>query len=125
MLSQITIFVTHVTTLAIAICYDKFHKHIKGNTMASKTPTIKLDVYISDDCWTCEETRNIITEITSEFPAVDIACIDLQKHSAPTCVFATPTYVLNDKVIYMGNPTREELKAKLHMALTTNPVSTL
>ncbi len=72
-----------------------------------------LDVYISEECWVCNETRRIVAEITPKFPDLDIELRDVEDDRCPSTVFATPTYVLDGRTIYLGNPTREELTQKL------------
>ena len=73
----------------------------------------KLDVYIEDTCWACAESRRIVADIAHQVPSVDIELRNLDDTRRPGAVFATPTYVLDGRVIYMGNPTREELIQKL------------
>jgi hypothetical protein len=73
----------------------------------------KLDVYIEDTCWACAESRRIVADVAPQFPGIDIELRDLTYERLPSTVFATPTYVLDGRVIYMGNPTREELIQKL------------
>lgn len=74
------------------------------------TPT--LHIYIADDCWSCHETRRIVADILPQFPEVNIELRDMSQDK-PDDVFAVPTYVLNGRVISLGNPTREELRQKL------------
>ncbi len=83
----------------------------------------KLDVYIEDTCWACAESRRIVTDVAPECPDVDIEIRNLDDERRPKSVFATPTYVLDDRVIYMGNPTREELIQKLRAARNSQPGS--
>jgi glutaredoxin len=78
------------------------------------TPT--LHVYIADDCWSCHETRRIVADIMPQFPEVHIELRDMSQDK-PDDVFAVPTYMLNGRVISLGNPTREELRQKLTNAL--------
>jgi hypothetical protein len=71
-----------------------------------------LHVYIADDCWSCQETRRIAAEAARQFPHLQIELRDMGQ-TRPDDVFAVPTYVLNGRVIFLGNPTREELNQKL------------
>lgn len=73
----------------------------------------RLDVYISDDCWSCGETRRLVARMRENFPQVDIVVFDLQGDNWPQQVFAVPTYILDGKVISLGNPSEEMLQAKL------------
>ena len=76
---------------------------------------VKLDVYIADDCWSCEETQRIVAHIAAIMPQVNISTFNLSDENTerPAEVFATPTYVINDRVTYLGNPTQAELRQKL------------
>ena len=73
----------------------------------------KLEIYIREECWTCAESLRIAEEMREEFPQVTIEVIDLSAVPRPSNVFATPTYVLNGRVISLGNPKREELRKSL------------
>ncbi|WP_420643845.1 hypothetical protein [Candidatus Leptofilum sp.] len=75
--------------------------------------THTLTVYISDDCWSCEETQRILADVTPNFPDLMLRCVDTQQEPMPDGVFAVPTYLLDGKVISLGNPTRESLRQRL------------
>ena len=77
---------------------------------------IKLQVYTSDDCWTCEETERIVSDVVDRFPDVEVDVLDLKSPEKPDEVFAVPTYLINGRVVSLGNPTREELAQKLMKA---------
>lgn len=72
-----------------------------------------LTVYISDDCWSCEETHRILDEVRPQFPALTVELVNTQQEPMPEGVFAVPTYLLNGKVISLGNPNRTILTQKL------------
>ena len=78
---------------------------------------VKLQVYIIDDCWACEESRRIVAEIAPQFPDVTVELLDLTLVEQPDNVFAVPTYVLDGRVISLGNPDRQALREKLQSAL--------
>jgi hypothetical protein len=73
----------------------------------------ELDVYITEDCWSCQEAKRIVADIRPLFPEITIRLRDLDDPLKPSRVFATPTYLLNGRTIFLGNPTVEELKQKL------------
>jgi alkyl hydroperoxide reductase subunit AhpF len=73
----------------------------------------KLDVYVSEICWSCDEARQIVADIGPQFPKVTIELRDIGDERRPDSVFATPTYVLDGRTIFLGNPTREQLQQKL------------
>jgi len=73
---------------------------------------VSLKIYISDDCWSCQETYRIIADISPQFPDVSIEVIDIA-NDRPSNVFAVPTYIIDSRVVFLGNPTRAELGHKL------------
>lgn len=80
---------------------------------------LKLDVYISNDCWSCAETERIVTDVSAKIPEVVVEFINMELvEQKPDNVFAVPTYLLNGRVISLGNPTREELYQKIYSAKT-------
>jgi hypothetical protein len=78
---------------------------------------VKLQVYIADDCWSCEETRRIVADVTPDFPSVLVEFLDMARSDRPDSVFAVPTYLLNGRVISLGNPTRHALSEQLSKEL--------
>ena len=74
---------------------------------------MKLDVYVSETCWSCDEARQIVADFGPRFPSVTIELRDIGDVRRPDSVFATPTYVLDGQTIFLGNPTREQLQQKL------------
>ena len=77
---------------------------------------ITLQVYVADDCWACDETRRIVAEIAPEFPDIQVELLDMRTEPHPENVFAVPTYLLNGRVISLGNPHRADLRARLVQA---------
>jgi alkyl hydroperoxide reductase subunit AhpF len=77
-----------------------------------------LKVYITEDCWSCEEAVRIIADVAPLFPGVTFSMLDLETNDHPEEVFAVPTYVLNGKISFLGNPTREQLIQKLKTVQT-------
>lgn len=73
-----------------------------------------LEIYVREGCWSCAEARRIIADARQEFPAVQMELRDIDRHQPPDVVFATPTYLLNGRVLFLGNPTRAELSRKLN-----------
>lgn len=75
-----------------------------------------LDVYVDNHCWGCDEARTLVAEMRSHFPTLHIKLRD-GKEQWPPEVFAVPTYMLNGRIIALGNPSRERLQMQLHAAL--------
>lgn len=71
---------------------------------------VLLQVVVSRDCPTCEESRTIALEMRERFPLLQVDLIDLDVgHPVPDGVVATPTYLLDGTVISLGNPRPEDL----------------
>ncbi|MER3459356.1 MAG: hypothetical protein C4309_12650 [Chloroflexota bacterium] len=80
--------------------------------------TVTLRVYVDRDCWNCQEARALAQEMAAMFPSLRVELIDLeQAGSRPDTIFATPTFVLNDRVISLGNPSRAALCQHILQAL--------
>ena len=84
---------------------------------------LNLDIYIANDCWTCEESRRIARRVEVRFPEIDVHLISLDNAERPSYVFAAPTYVLNERVAFLGNPRWHELEQKLVAALSDRVVT--
>ena len=78
---------------------------------------VTLKVFVEEDCWSCSESRRLIAEIAPQFPQVTMEVVDLSQGQRPRNIFAVPTYMLNDKIISLGNPYPTELRRKLLDAL--------
>ena len=52
-------------------------------------------------------------DITPQFPELLLNLVNTGQEPLPDGVFAVPTYLLNGKVISLGNPTRSALVKKL------------
>jgi alkyl hydroperoxide reductase subunit AhpF len=85
------------------------------------TETPRLEVYVSSQCLNCDEAVRLAEEAAALFPSVVVRVIDLDrdvdKGPPPDPVVAVPTYVLNGRVVSLGNPYPEELFAHLHEAV--------
>jgi hypothetical protein len=85
-----------------------------------ETPAI-LDIYVGPNCFGCDTAHTIAKEIQSiQLPGVRIRVIDLGNPAnvRPASVFAVPTYLLNGRVLSLGNPEVEWLRDQLTDART-------
>jgi Thioredoxin domain len=78
-----------------------------------------LKVYVSQHCSNCAEAVRLAEDTAARFPGVVVQVIDLDRDSAPTPerIVAVPTYVLDGRVVSLGNPYPEELFARLREAV--------
>jgi glutaredoxin len=75
---------------------------------------VTLRIYVSEKCWGCREARKIANEIRVEFADVHVELIERgTAEHWPEEIIATPAYVLNGKLVSLGNPTLERLRGLL------------
>ncbi len=84
--------------------------------------TTVLEVYVTEDCQGCIEARAIAEEMSTQFPVLDVRLIPIDQADveAPEDVFAVPTFVLQGKVVSLGNPDRDELCRKIDATIQTD-----
>lgn len=70
-----------------------------------------LNIYVDEFCPGCAEARRMAAEIAQAYPAITVRVFDLgnPEVSAPEAVFATPTYMLGDQLMQLGNPGPEDI----------------
>jgi alkyl hydroperoxide reductase subunit AhpF len=75
---------------------------------------LRLEIYISQHCWNCGEALQI-AEQARQIAGIDVQVVDLDQKGTtlPPCIFAVPTYVLNGKIVSLGNPERSAFLARL------------
>jgi hypothetical protein len=71
---------------------------------------MRLDIYIADHCANCAEALRLAT-LAGTLPQVDVRVInvDTARDPVPARVVAVPTYLLDGRVVSLGNPARDEL----------------
>ncbi len=71
----------------------------------------KLKIFIAEDCPNCVEARNIAARIEQNYPEFPIEVIDIgdKQATVPEAVFATPTFMLDERIVSLGNPAFEEV----------------
>jgi alkyl hydroperoxide reductase subunit AhpF len=86
--------------------------------LQKQAPT-RLEVYVSSQCLNCDEAVQLAEEAAARYPNVVVRVVDLDLDGSPPPepVVAVPTYVLNGRVVSLGNPYPEELFARLHEAV--------
>lgn len=70
-----------------------------------------LEIYIKDDCPTCVETRYLAQLIFKRYRNLNVDLINLNDPDTiwPDKVFAVPTFIYKDQIIFLGNPSLQEL----------------
>ncbi len=75
---------------------------------------MRLEIYVASHCSTFEHTLEI-AERAQAIPGLEVAVINLDhpQQPVPPSVFAVPTYLLDGRVVSLGNPAREAFLADL------------
>lgn len=74
-----------------------------------------LQIYVASHCWTCDEATRLAREIRRRCRSVRVEIIDIDDEHAESrpALLAVPTYVLDGMTISLGNPTLEQLLARI------------
>lgn len=72
-------------------------------------PTLKI--FVAKNCPGCDEARVIAGRVEKNYPNINVELIDITSSQAavPEAVFATPTFMLNNKIVSLGNPSPEQV----------------
>jgi hypothetical protein len=89
---------------------------VQGNGCGSH----RLSLYITSDCFSCQESVSIISEVAKRFPELITEVVNLENAGAvkPDEVFAVPTYLMDGKMLFMGNPYLETMISSIRDVLS-------
>ncbi|HEU0073778.1 MAG TPA: thioredoxin family protein [Dehalococcoidia bacterium] len=78
-----------------------------------------LEIYIEAGCSSCGRALALAQEVAQLYPGLIVEVVDISEteRSVPDSVFAVPTYVLDGKVVSLGNPSPTELTSMIESAL--------
>lgn len=79
-----------------------------------------LQVYVEEGCALCRHSRELAEEASRLYPQLRVEVVDVQSDGSapPDEVFAVPTFLLNGRVLFLGNPRASHLHRALRRALT-------
>ncbi len=74
-----------------------------------------LDIYVMKHCFGCDEALKLATEISQSLPHLQVKVRNLDEMTEGDLpeIIATPSYFLNSRLLFLGNPRLEELVAKI------------
>lgn len=78
---------------------------------------VTLQIYVDEACWSCTESHRMVEALRPSFPTVQFQFRDLRREPHPEAVFAAPTFLLNGRIISLGNPAPQRLRRLLEEAL--------
>jgi hypothetical protein len=75
---------------------------------------MQLRIYITRHCANCQEAL-AIAQLAQQIVGLEVCVIDLEQshQEVPDSVVGVPTYLLNENVVSLGNPRREEFLLQL------------
>jgi len=70
-----------------------------------------LKIFVTETCPGCVEALDTATRIEQDFPNIVVQVVNMDSPTAtiPDEVFATPTYMLNNRVVSLGNPGPDDI----------------
>ena len=69
-----------------------------------------LNVYVTEDCMGCVESRTIVDKIRQDYPELTVNLVDLNPNDWPEDIFAVPSYKLDGKLVSLGNPSPSSIQ---------------
>ena len=78
-----------------------------------------LRVFVEAGCRNCDWALRLAQDVRERFPEVGVEVVDVADPSLerPEEVFAVPTFVLDGRVLSLGNPRRSKLVSDIAVAL--------
>jgi hypothetical protein len=85
-----------------------------------------LKIFVTEHCSGCVEALRIAAEVAQAYPHLGVEVIDLAapEINVPEAVFATPTYMLNDRIVSLGNPSPAQV-ARWAREVEGKPIQTV
>lgn len=78
---------------------------------------MRLDVVVKPGCSSCDEARRLARAIAAGWPELDVRVVELGgDDGAAEVVVATPTYLLDGRVVSLGNPSVDQLERVIRSA---------
>lgn len=77
-----------------------------------------LQIVVANHCAQCRDAIQLAKQLRQEFLRLDVRVLDLDVPGTikPDAVFAVPSYLLNGRIVWLGNPEPAELYAMLQTA---------
>ena len=79
---------------------------------------VELEVFVEAGCEPCERAVRLAQEVDNDYPQLAVRLVDLSESATrPEEVFAVPTFMLNGRVLSLGNPQRSRLRGEIEALL--------
>ncbi len=86
----------------------------------------ELQVFVEPTCETCRRAIELAEGVDEAYPQLAVRIVDIREPAVKRDdVFAVPTFVLNDRVLSLGNPQESMLREEIEVLLTSRGFGTL
>jgi hypothetical protein len=84
----------------------------------------RLDIFVSAHCFGCTEAHRLAEAVAEHFETLPVRVVDLDgvPEARPENVVAVPAYLLDDQIIWFGNPRQTDLFDQIERALAAESV---
>lgn len=74
-----------------------------------------LRAYVAEDCPMCVRTLELMARMHTQHPELPVEIVDVDAPGAvvPEQIFGTPIYTWNDEILFLGNPSEEQLVERI------------
>ncbi len=69
----------------------------------------ELVVFVSEHCPCSKDAIQISQRIQNQYPDVKVKVVNVDVERPDPAVFAVPTYMLDGRIVSLGNPTDEQI----------------
>ena len=80
--------------------------------------TTVLQVFVEPTCEACRRAIQLAEGVDAAYPQLAVDIVDIRtRESERDDVFAVPTFVLDDRVLSLGNPQESTLRREIELRL--------
>ena len=78
----------------------------------------KLEVFVEADCSRCQRALLLAEDVDDRYPELSVRVIDVSEPAGQRDdVFAVPTFILDGRVVSLGNPEQSFLRSEIESLL--------
>ena len=83
----------------------------------------RLIVFVSDHCPTCPDAVDIAKKVNERYSWLEVELFNVDEEEPQDDVFAVPTYMLDEEIVFLGNPGDERIAELFESEASTAPGS--
>lgn len=78
----------------------------------------ELEVFVEADCSRCQRALRLAEDVDDRYPELSVRVIDINEPAGQRDdVFAVPTFILDGRVVSLGNPKQSFLRSEIESLL--------